>query len=126
MLRKMCLTSLLAVASVVTALAAPASARVPTGGEGLEDFGQLECEGLGTVSIFGPFGGPVGFTTTGLQLVARSISGSFTDEAGNVVEFSKTFGNKTGYGTFYTCRQTSEGASLTVSVAVVPPMEVQK
>jgi hypothetical protein len=121
MLHKM-LTSLLAVASVTAAVAVPAGANVPSGGQGLEDFGQIECEGgLGTVTVFGPFNGPVGFTTTGTQLVARSLSGSFTDEAGNVIEFSKTFGNKTGYGTFYTCRQTFEGGSLTLSVAVIPP-----
>jgi len=120
MLRKI-LTSLFAVASVMAAVAVPAGASVPSGGQGLEDFGQLECEGLGTVSVFGPFNGPVGFTTTGMQLMARSLSGSFTDEAGNVIEFSKTFGNKTGYGTFYTCEQTFEGGFLTLSVAVVPP-----
>jgi hypothetical protein len=120
MLRKT-LTSLFAVASLTAAVAAPAGANVPSGGQGLEEFGQIECEGLGTLSVFGPFNGPVGFTTTGLQLVARSLSGSFTDEAGNVIEFSKTFGNKTGHGTFYTCGQTFEGGSLTLSVAVVPP-----
>jgi len=128
MFRKI-LTSLFAVASVTAAIAVPASAGVPSGGKGLVDFGQFECEGLGTVSIFGPEGGPGGFTTTGLHLNAKSLSGSFTDEDGNVIEFSKTFGNKTGYGTFYTCDQTFEGGFITLSVAVVPPApqaEVQK
>jgi hypothetical protein len=117
---KKALALLLAAGLLALAVAAPASANVPKG-KGLVDLGEFECEGVGTVSVFGPAGGPVGFTTSGLHVVARSLSGSFTDEEGNVVTFSKTFGKKAGLGPFVTCTQVSEGGSLTVSVAVVPP-----
>jgi hypothetical protein len=117
---KKALASLLVVGLVTLAVAAPASANVPQG-KGLVDLGEFECEGVGTVSIFGPSGGPVGFTTSGLHVVARSLSGSFTDEDGNVVTFSKTFGKKAGLGPSITCTQVGEDGFITVSVAVVPP-----
>ena len=121
MRRKKALASLLAVGSLALAMAVPASANVP-GGKGLKDLGQFECQGgLGTISVFGPESGPVGFTTSGLHLTARSIEGEFTDPEGNVVPFSKTFGQKAGFGPFYPCTQVFPGGFFTVSVAIVPP-----
>jgi hypothetical protein len=120
MRRRKALASLLAMGSLALALAVPANASVPQG-NGLQDLGTFECEGLGTVSVFGPAGGPVGLTTSGLHAIARSLSGEFTDPEGNVVPFSKTFGQKAGFGPFYTCHQEFEGGFLTVEVALVPP-----
>lgn len=120
MRRRKALASLVAVGSLALAVAVPASASVPQG-KGLEDLGEFECEGLGTVVVFGPAGGPVGFTTSGLHVIARSFEGEFTDPEGNVVPFSKTFGQKAGLGPFFTCEQVFEGGFITVSVAIVPP-----
>jgi hypothetical protein len=119
--RKKALASFLAVASLALAVAVPASANVPQG-KGLEVFGEFECEGgLGTISGFGPSGGPVGFTTSGLHLIARSLEGEFTDPEGNVVTFSKTFGQMAGLGPFYTCEQVGPDGFIRLSVAIVPP-----
>ena len=113
------------VALLALALAAPANANVP-GGPGLVDFGQLECDGLGSISLFGPRGekAPTGFTTSGLHLVATSIDVTFTDLEGNEFLFSKAYGTKAGWVTF-TCSQSfedpAEGSGmLTIVVAIVP------
>lgn len=113
------------VALIAAVLAAPASS-VPAG-EGLQTFGDFQCGSLGTVTIFGPAGGgPVGFTTSGLHLVALSFDGTFTDLEGNVFTFSKTYGKREGLTTTYTCTATSvipgEGTErITVIAGVVPP-----
>jgi hypothetical protein len=120
MRRSKALASLLAVGSLALAVAVPAGASVPQG-TGLPDKGEFECEGLGTVAVFGPARGPVGFTTSGLRLMARSAEAQFTDAEGNVVTFSKTYGQMAGLGPFYTCHQVFEDGFLTVSVAIVPP-----
>jgi hypothetical protein len=114
--RKKKLASLLAVGSLALAVAAPAHANVPKG-QGLEDLGTFQCGGgLGTVSVYGPAGGPRGFTTSGLHVIVRSISASFGGQT-----FSKTFGKKTGIGPFVTCTQAFDGDFITVSGAVLPP-----
>jgi hypothetical protein len=106
------------------ALAGPASANAPKG-KGLVSFGEFQCEGVGPVSVFGPEGGPTGFTTTGEHVVAQSFSVTFTDLDGNEFSFSKTFGVKAGLTTF-TCTQSFEepdegSGEFTVVVAIVPP-----
>ena len=113
------------IAVVAAVLAAPATANTPKG-HGLQTFGDFQCQGLGSVTIFGPASGPVGFTTTGLHLVALSFSGTFTDLEGNVFTFSKSFGEKKGLTTTYTCTATfvvpGEGTErITVVAGVVPP-----
>ena len=120
MRRKKALASLVAVGSLALAVAVPASASLPQG-KGLPDKGEFECEGLGTIAVFGPAGAPVGFTTSGLRLMARSAEGEFADPEGNMITFSKTYGRRAGLGPFYTCDQVFEGGFLTVSVAIVPP-----
>jgi hypothetical protein len=114
---KKALASLVAVGLIALAVAAPASARVPQG-KGLVDLGTFQCEGsLGTISVYGPAGGPRGFTTSGLHVIVRSLSGSFGGET-----FSKTFGKKAGLGPFVTCTQGSlTGDFITVSGALLPP-----
>jgi hypothetical protein len=113
--RKKALASLIAIWAVALAVAAPANARVP-GGQGLEDLGTFECEGGLEISVYGPAGGPRGFTTSGLHVIVRSLSGSFGGET-----FSKTFGKKKGLGPFITCTQSSNGDFITVSATVLPP-----
>ncbi len=113
------------IAFVAAALAAPATANAPKG-QGLQTFGDFQCGALGTVTIFGPARGPVGFTTTGLHLVALSFSGTFTDLEGNVFAFSESFGRKEGLTTTYTCTATfvhpGEGTErITVVAGIVPP-----
>jgi hypothetical protein len=110
------LASLLAVGLLALAVAAPANANVPQG-KGLEDLGVFECGGsIGTISVYGPAGGPRGFTTSGLHVIVNSLSASFGGET-----FSKTFGNKTGIGPFVTCTQVFEGGFITVTGALLPP-----
>ena len=114
--RNKALASLLAVGCLALAVAAPVNANVPQG-QGLGDLGTFQCGGgLGTISVYGPAGGPRGFTTSGLHVIVRSISGSFGGET-----FSQTFGNKTGIGPFVTCTQAFDGDFITVSGAVLPP-----
>ena len=120
------IASVAVVSLLALALGAPANAQVPPG-QGLVDFGQLECEGLGTISVVGPRGenAPTGFTTSGQHLVAQSISGTFTDLEGNQFSFSKRYGTKTAFDTF-TCIQSFEepgegSGTITVVVAIVPP-----
>lgn len=112
--------------SVLALTALPAGANVPQG-RGLVSFGEVECEGLGTVSVFGPRGegAATAFATSGQHVVLQSFSVTFTDTEGHVFEFSKTFGAKAGLTTF-TCTQHSdepgEGtADITAIVAIVPP-----
>jgi hypothetical protein len=106
--------------------AGPAVANAPRG-QGLVSLGDYNCEGFGTVSVFGPRGNdaPTAFTTDGQHVVAVSISATFTDLEGNVFTFSKSFGAKTGLTTF-TCTQHFEepgegSGDVTVVVALVPP-----
>ena len=119
MRRKKALASLLAVGSLALAVAAPAGASLPQG-NGLPDKGEFECEGLGTVAVFGPAGAPIGFTTSGLRLIARSAEGEFTDPEGNLITLSQTYGQMAGLGPFHTCEQVFEGGFLTVSLAIIP------
>jgi hypothetical protein len=106
--------------------ALPAGAKVPQG-QGLVSFGEVECEGLGTVSVFGPRGegAATAFATTGQHVVLQSFEATFTDTEGHVFTFSKTFGTKAGLTTF-TCTQhfeePGEGTGdITAIVAIVPP-----
>jgi hypothetical protein len=106
--------------------AGPASANVP-GGKGLVDFGVVTCEGIGDVSVFGPRGegAATAFATTGQHVVLQSFDVTFTDVAGEVFTFSKSFGAKAGLTTF-TCTQDisepGEGTGeITAVVAIVPP-----
>ena len=118
MLRKKALGSLLTAGLLALAVAAPASARNVPQGQGLAPLGVFECEGsLGTLTVYGPAGGPRGFTTSGLHVIVRSLTGSFGGET-----FSKTFGRKAGIGPFVTCTQGSlTGDFITVSGALLPP-----
>jgi hypothetical protein len=120
MWRKKALASLLAVGSLALAATVPASASVPPGA-GLPELGEFDCDGLGTIVVFGPAGGPVGFTTSGLRLMARSAEAEFTDPEGNVVTFSKTYGQMAGLAPFETCVLTGPDGYLVVSVAAIPP-----
>lgn len=106
--------------------ALPAGAKVPQG-QGLVSFGEVQCEGLGTVSVFGPRGegAATAFATTGEHVVLQSFEATFTDTDGHVFMFSKTFGTKAGLTTF-TCTQhfeePGEGTGdITAIVAIVPP-----
>ena len=106
--------------------ALPAGAKVPQG-QGLVSFGEVQCEGLGTVSVFGPRGegAATAFATTGEHVVLQSFDATFTDTEGHVFTFSKTFGTKAGLTTF-TCTQhfvePGEGTGdITAIVAIVPP-----
>jgi hypothetical protein len=106
--------------------ALPAGAKVPQG-QGLVSFGEVECEGLGTVSVFGPRGegAATAFATTGQHVVLQSFTATFTDTEGHVFTFSKTFGTKAGLTTF-TCTQhfeePGEGTGdITAVVGIVPP-----
>lgn len=106
--------------------ALPAGAKVPRG-QGLVSFGEVQCEGLGTVSVFGPRGegAATAFATTGEHIVLQSFDATFTDTEGHVFTFSKTFGTKAGLTTF-TCTQhfeePGEGTGdITAIVAIVPP-----
>jgi hypothetical protein len=106
--------------------ALPAGAKVPQG-QGLISFGEVACEGLGTVSVFGPRGegAATAFATTGQHVVLQSFSGTFTDTEGHLFTFSKTFGTKAGLTTF-TCTQHFEDpeegtGDITAVVAIVPP-----
>lgn len=112
--------------SMVALTALPARANVPQG-QGLVSFGEVECEGLGTVSVFGPRGegAATAFATSGQHVVLQSFSVTFTDTEGNVFTFSKTYGTKAGLTTF-TCTQhieePGEGTGdITAIVAIVPP-----
>ena len=118
--RTKALVSLLAVGSLALAVAVPAGASVPQG-NGLPDKGEFECESLGTVAVFGPAAAPIGFTTSGVRLMARSAEGEFTDPEGNVIPVSETYGQMAGLGPFYTCDSVFEGGFLTVSLAIIPP-----
>ena len=111
---------------LVALTAGPASASVP-GGQGLESFGTVTCEGLGDVDVFGPRGegASTAFTSTGEHVVLVSFSGTFTTTEGEVFEFSQTYGTKAGLTTF-TCTQhfeePGEGTGdITAVVALVPP-----
>jgi hypothetical protein len=106
--------------------ALPAGAKVPQG-QGLISFGEVQCEGLGTVSVFGPRGegAATAFATTGQHVVLQSFEATFTDTEGHVFTFSKTFGTKAGLTTF-TCTQHFEDpeegtGDITAIVAIVPP-----
>jgi hypothetical protein len=119
MRRKRALASLLAVGSLALAVAVPANASLPQG-NGLPGKGEFECDGLGTVVVVGPAAAPIGFTTGGLRLIARSAEGEFTDPEGSVITLTKTYGQMAGLGPFYTCDSVFEGGFLTVSLAIVP------
>ena len=104
----------------------PARANVPQG-QGLISFGEVECEGLGTVSVFGPRGegAATAFATSGQHVVLQSFSATFTDTEGHVFTFSKTFGTKAGLTTF-TCTQhieePGEGTGDIIAIVeIVPP-----
>jgi hypothetical protein len=106
--------------------ALPAGANVPQG-QGLVSFGEVQCEGLGTVSVFGPRGegAATAFATTGQHVVLQSFDATFTDTEGHVFTFSRTFGTKAGLTTFV-CTQhfeePGEGTGdITAIVAIVPP-----
>jgi hypothetical protein len=111
---------------LVALTAAPAGANVPQG-QGLESFGEIQCEGLGTLEIFGPRaeGAPTAFAVTGEHLLAQSFSVEFTDVEGNTFTFFKSYGTKAGMSTF-TCTQSfeepGEGSGVvTIVGSVIPP-----
>jgi hypothetical protein len=117
------LTSAVAVGAVA---AATAVAGVPNG-NGFISFGTFNCGSLGSVEIVGPRPeqAPTGWTTTGVHLVAVSISGTFTDLEGNTFSFSKSYGAKAGLASF-TCTAHFEDSNQgsgdeTVVVVAVPP-----
>ena len=117
-------SSLCAVALLVAA-AAPASAAVPQG-KGLVDFGTFTCEGIGEVSVFGPRGAKAAssFTTAGQHVVLTSLEITGTDFDGNPVDFSKTYGKRSGLTPFTCTQHFEEGAAIidiTAVVALVPP-----
>jgi hypothetical protein len=119
-----------AVSSVCTvvllaAAVSPASAAGPPG-QGLVEFGTFNCEGLGDVDLFGPRGFKAAsvFTTTGEHLNLLSLEISGTDFDGNPVDFSKTYGKKSGLTTFTCTQHFEEGLAnldITSVVALVPP-----
>jgi len=105
--------------------AGPAWAGVPNG-QGLVDFGEVTCEGIGQVSVYGPRGegSATAFARSGEHVVLKSFNVSFTDTEGHVFSFSKSFGAKVGLTTF-TCTQHTEDpdgtGDITAVVAIVPP-----
>jgi hypothetical protein len=117
--------------AMLAVIALPASANVPPG-RGLVSFGEAQCEGLGTVEIFGPRGvGPgaegtaSAWASSGEHLILESITITITDSDGHVTEFSKTYGTKKGLATI-TCTQhlvEPDGVTIDVTViaATVPP-----
>ena len=111
--------------ALLAAAASPASAAGPPG-KGLVEFGPWTCEGLGEVELFGPRGFKAAsvFTTTGLHLNLLSLEVTGTDFDGNTVDFSKTYGQKSGHTTF-TCTQHVEGGlenlDFTAVLGLVPP-----
>jgi hypothetical protein len=119
-----------AVSSVCTvvllaAAASPASAAAPPG-NGLVEFGTFNCEGLGDVDLVGPRGPKAAsvFTTAGEHLNLLSLEISGTDFDGNPVDFSKTYGKKSGLTTLMCTQHFEEGlANLDVTsvVGLVPP-----
>ena len=109
------------------AAATPASAAGPPPGQGLIGFGTWTCDGLGEVVLVGPRGDKAAsvFTTDGehLNLLSLEITGTFE---GSPVDFSKTYGRKSGLTTF-TCTQHFEDPEAQAStdaaivVGLVPP-----
>jgi hypothetical protein len=119
--------SLMAAAGLITALGTPASAAAPPG-QGLVQFGPWQCEGLGEVDLFGPrgFKAATVFTSpTGQHLSLLSLELTGTEFDGTPIDFSKTYGEKSGLTTF-TCTQHFEGedpeiVDATAVVGLVPP-----
>ena len=119
MKRRIALAGALCSVALLAVAAAPASAAPK--GNGLVDFGTFTCEGVGEVSVFGPRGnGATAFTKTGQHVVLLSLEITGTDPEGNPIDFSKTFGQKSGL-TPFTCTQQFEGGDATAVVAIVPP-----
>jgi hypothetical protein len=119
----------IAAASVMVAALAPSAgpASAQPQGQGLVDFGVVNCQGIGDVSVFGPRGegAATAFATTGQHVVLLEFTISGTDPEGVPFTFSKSFGAKAGLTTF-TCTQhfeaPGEGTSdITAVVALVPP-----
>jgi hypothetical protein len=125
MRRKMALaaSSLCAVALLAAAVS-PASAAPQ--GNGLVEFGTFTCEGLGDVDVFGPRGPKAAstFATTGQHVVLFSLEITGTDGEGNPIDFSKTYGKRSGL-TAFTCTQHFEdgqaNVDITAVVGLVPP-----
>jgi hypothetical protein len=109
----------------LAAAATPTSAAGPPPGEGLATFGTFTCDGLGDVDLVGPSGEKAAsvYTTTGehLNLLSLEITGTFE---GTPLDFSKTYGQKSGLTTF-TCTQHFEEdqtiIDVTAVVGLVPP-----
>jgi hypothetical protein len=117
--------SSLCVVALLAAAATPASAAGPPPGQGLVGFGTYSCDGLGEVDLVGPRGDKAAstYTSTGehLNLLSLEITGTFE---GNPVDFSKTYGQKSGL-TPFTCTQHFEEdqtiIDVTLVVGLVPP-----
>lgn len=117
----------LAAAVAVFALSASAVGAGVPNGQAFISFGTFDCGALGSVEIVGPRAeqAPTGWTTSGVHLVAVSISGTFTDLEGQTFSFSKSYGMKAGLASF-TCtahfEDPNEGSGdETVVVVAVPP-----
>jgi hypothetical protein len=111
--------------TILALTALPAGAKVPQG-QGLVSFGEVECEGLGTVSVFGPRaeGAATAFATSGEHVVLQSFDVTFTDTEGAITTlFSQTFGTKSGLTTFVCTQHFEEPGGtgeITAIVAIVP------
>lgn len=108
----------LTVVVVVLAIAAPVGA-VPNGKPFQEPF-PVSCAGLGEVMVAEARGETANaWTTTGLHIALVSLDGTFTATTGEVQEFSKTYGNRAGLATRYSCVAVFEDATGTAVVNVV-------
>ena len=105
-------------ALVAFAMSGPAGA-VPNGKPFQEPF-PVTCDVLGEVMVAQVPSAPANaWTTSGLHLVLVSLEATFTPTTGPVQTFSKTYGNRAGLATRYSCVATFEDLTGTTVVNVV-------
>jgi hypothetical protein len=94
------LISILAVTCVLAALVVTSAVAGGSNGKGTQTI-TATCDVLGTVTVHVSSGQSAWVSNT--HYVTVWFTGTFTPTGGQPMTFTKSYGNKSGFGTKYTC-----------------------